>query len=195
MKAPLDVWERTREDIRKALLDKGFDSEIEAFTQAFGSTALDASALLIPRAGFLPATDPRVQSTVESIQKNLGNEGLIYRYHSNDGISGHEGVFITCTFWLIDALALGGRLEEAHLLFEKTTSYANDLGLLSEELDWRNKLLLGNFPQGFTHMALINAAINLATTTKHGAEEQAQTETERAKKAGKAVSEGYNRPA
>jgi GH15 family glucan-1,4-alpha-glucosidase len=193
LKASLNRWESAREAIRQALLTDGFNRDVGAFTQAFGSSALDASALLIPRTGFLPATDARVQSTIESIKSRLTNDGLVYRYRSEDGLSGSEGVFVTCTFWLIDALALSGRLDEAHDLFERVSGYANDLGLLSEELDPIGDKLLGNFPQGFTHMALINAAINLAKATKNGAEEHAETETERARRAGEAATEGYSR--
>lgn len=193
LKASLNRWESAREAIRQAVLNDGFNRDVGAFTQAFGSSALDASALLIPRTGFLPTTDARVQSTIESIKSRLANNGLVYRYRSQDGLSGSEGVFISCTFWLIDALALSGRLDEAHDLFERVSGYANDLGLLSEECDPSGDKLLGNFPQGFTHMASINAAINLAKATKHGAEEHAETEAERARKAGAAATEGYSR--
>jgi GH15 family glucan-1,4-alpha-glucosidase len=193
LKAPLKRWESAREAIRQAVLTDGFNRDVGAFTQAFGSSALDASALLIPRTGFLPATDARVQSTIESIKLRLANNGLVYRYRSQDGLSGSEGVFISCTFWLIDALALSGRLDEAHDLFERVSGCANDLGLLSEEFDADGDELLGNFPQGFTHMALINAAINLAKATKHGAEEHTETEAERAIKAEGAATEGYSR--
>ncbi len=193
LEAPLDEWESAREAIQRALLSDGFNRDIGAFTQAFGSSALDASALLIPRTGFLPATDARVQSTIESIKSKLTNGGLVYRYRSKDGLPGSEGVFVTCTFWLIDALALSGRLDEAHDLFEQVAGYANDLGLFSEEFDPGGNRLLGNFPQGFTHMALINAAINLAKATKHGPEKHAETEAGRARKAGVAAAEGYSR--
>lgn len=193
MAAPLGRWERTEKVIRKAILANGFNKEIGAFTQVFGGTDLDASSLLIPRTGFLPATDPRVQSTIEAIKSGLTQHGIVYRYRSRDGLPGGEGVFLTCTFWLIDALALSGRLDEAHELFERVSGYANDLGLLSEESGPDNRELLGNFPQGFTHMALINAAINLAKATKHGAEELAETEAERAVKAKVAAAEGYSR--
>jgi GH15 family glucan-1,4-alpha-glucosidase len=193
LSAPLDRWTSTEKAVRKAIFTDGFNKEIGAFTQAFGSTALDASALLIPRTGFLPATDPRVRSTVEAIKSQLTQNGIVYRYRSADGLAGGEGVFLTCTFWLVDALALSGHLDEAHDLFERVSGYANDLGLLSEELDPNSAELLGNFPQGFTHMALINAAINLAKTNKHGAEEHAETEVQRAAKAKVAVAEGYSR--
>ncbi len=193
LKASLHRWESTRKAIRQAVLTDGFNRDVGAFTQAFGSSSLDASALLIPRTGFLPATDARVQATIESIKSKLTHDGLVYRYRSKDGLPGGEGAFVTCTFWLIDALALSGRLGEAHDLFERVSGCANDLGLLSEEFDTSGDKMLGNFPQGFTHMALINAAINLAKVTKHGAEERAETEAERARRAGIAAREGYSR--
>jgi GH15 family glucan-1,4-alpha-glucosidase len=191
--ASLSRWTNVEKAIRNAILTYGFNKEIGAFTQAFGSTALDASALLIPRAGFLPATDPRVQSTIGAIESRLTENRIVYRYRSGDNLPGGEGVFLTCSFWLVDALALSGRLDEAHDLFERVSGYANDLGLLSEELDPASNELLGNFPQGFTHMALINAATNLAKATKHGAEEHAETEAERAVRAEVAAREGYHR--
>jgi GH15 family glucan-1,4-alpha-glucosidase len=191
--APSATWRKMEKAIRKTILAAGFNTGLGAFTQSFGSSALDASVLLIPRTGFLPATDPRVQATVETIQSRLTQDGIVYRYRTEDGLPGGEGVFLTCTFWLIDALALGGRLDAAHDLFERVSGYANDLGLLSEEFDPRSKKLLGNYPQGFTHMALINAALNLAKITKHGTEEDAETEAERASKAGVAATEGYSR--
>jgi GH15 family glucan-1,4-alpha-glucosidase len=192
LRAPLHRWESTREAIRQAILTDGFRRDFGAFTQAFGSSSLDASALLIPRTGFLPATDTRMQSTIESIKSKLARDGLVYRYLSKDGLAGGEGAFITCTFWLIDALALSGRIDEAHRFFERVAGCANDLGLFSEEFDNGGDRMLGNFPQGFTHMALINAAINLAKAKKHGAEEYAETEAERAKRAGAAAREGYS---
>jgi GH15 family glucan-1,4-alpha-glucosidase len=191
--APITRWEKSEKAIRKAIITDGFNKEINAFTQAFGSKNLDASALLIPRTGFLPATDSRMQFTIEAIKSRLSEKSIVYRYRSEDGLSGTEGIFLACAFWLIDALSLSGRLDEAHDLFECVSGYTNDLGLFSEELDPYNAQLLGNFPQGFTHMALINAAINLAKAKEHGAEEIAETEAERAEKAELAVREGYSR--
>jgi GH15 family glucan-1,4-alpha-glucosidase len=193
LEAPLDRWTETEKAIRQAILDDGYNKDISAFTQAFGSTALDASALLIPRTGFLPATDQRVRSTMDAIASRLTSDGLVYRYRSEDGLPGSEGMFLTCTFWLVDTLALNGRLDEAHELFDRVSGYASDLGLFSEEIDAGSHNLLGNFPQGFTHMAQINAAVNLAKAAKHRAEELPETEAERAKKAGPAAAEGYRR--
>lgn len=193
LEAPIAKWEKSCEEIRKTILKKGFNEKIGSFTQSFGSDSLDASCLLIPRTGLLPATDSRMKSTIKAIKSKLTKKGLVYRYLSPDGLPGNEGMFLACTFWLVDALALSGSIDEAHNLFEKASKYANDLGLFSEEIDAKESAILGNFPQGFTHMAQINAAINLAKATKHGAEESPETEAERARKAGPAASEGYYR--
>ncbi|MBV9328599.1 MAG: glycoside hydrolase family 15 protein [Chloroflexi bacterium] len=186
--APRDRWQKTRDEIRSAILQRGYDTSIGAFTQAFGSSALDATALVIPRIGFLPPTDPRVQSTVEQIRKRLSKDGLVYRYRTKDGLAGGEGTFTLCTFWLVDALALGGRLDEARKLFEHTLAYANDVGLLAEEIDPGARGLLGNFPQGFSHLALIGAAVNLAKAAAHGSEDEPETESDRASRASRAAS-------
>lgn len=160
--AKIDSWVSSRNEIRKAILTVGFDVEVGAFTQAFGEKHLDASALVIPLCGFLPASDPRVLSTVQRIQEKLTSKGMVYRYLSEDGLPGHEGTFALCSFWLVDNLALQGRIEEARELFERIASYANDLGLLAEEINPETGELLGNFPQGFTHLGLIRAALHIA---------------------------------
>lgn len=190
--APLDEWRRVCAGIRKAILTKGVDPDRGVFTQAFGSKALDASALMIPQTGFLPATDPRVQSTIAAIRANLTEHSLVYRYRNGDSLPGGEGTFTPCTFWLVSALALSGKVTEANDLFEKTAARANDLGLMSEELDATNGAMRGNFPQGFTHLALIQAAVNLAKASRHGAEGQAETEEERSQRAGPAASDEKN---
>ena len=115
---PLGHWSEERDEIRRAILERGYDIHVGAFTQAFGSSTLDASALVIPRIGLLPSTDPRVMSTVEQIRKLLTRDNLAYRYRTQDGLAGGEGTFTLCTFWLVEALALGGRLDEARKLFE-----------------------------------------------------------------------------
>jgi GH15 family glucan-1,4-alpha-glucosidase len=194
LQAPLEGWRNTRDSIRRHILTAGFSREKGAFLQSLGGSALDASTLLITRVGFLPATDSRVQSTVDRIQKELTHNGLVYRYRSADGLSGTEATFAACTFWLVDTLSLSGRLREAHDLFERVAGYGNDLGLFSEEIDPESGALLGNFPQGFSHMGLVNAAVNLAKAAKHGAEEHPETEAERAGKAASAAAEGYSRP-
>jgi GH15 family glucan-1,4-alpha-glucosidase len=191
LEAPLDRWHQTRRELRRAILSRGYDAARGAFTQAFGSPELDAGALAIPRLGFLPATDSRVQSTVERIRAELTHRGLVYRYRTADGLPGGEATFALCSYWLVDALALGGRLDEAHALFERVTGYANDLGLLAEEIDAAAGELLGNFPQGFSHMALIGAAVNLAKAARHGPEETAEDEAGRAGAAHRAAAAGH----
>jgi GH15 family glucan-1,4-alpha-glucosidase len=177
------LWKRTSDEIRRAILAEGYNKDIGAFTQAFGEQSLDASALVIPLTGFLPATDPRVQSTVERIQQRLTSQGLVHRYLTEDGLPGTEGTFAMCSFWLVDNLALQGRTDEARELFERVAGYANDLGLLAEEIDPASGELLGNYPQGFTHLALIRSALHIAKAEAHGAEEKAENYAERAAKA------------
>lgn len=173
-------WTKVREEIRRTILSEGYNEEVGAFTQAFGETALDASALVIPLVGFLPVTDPRVQSTIEKIQERLTSNGLVYRYLNEDGLPGGEATFVLCSFWMVDNLAMQGRAREARALFERIAGYANDLGLLAEEIDPVSGELLGNFPQGFSHLALIRAALNIARCEDKGTEERAHTTAERA---------------
>jgi GH15 family glucan-1,4-alpha-glucosidase len=187
LEAPTDRWEHARGEMHQAILDRGYNEKVGAFTQSFDSSVLDASTLVIPRIGFLPAKDRRVQSTIEQIQKHLTHDGLVYRYRTQDGLAGGEGTFTLCTFWLVDALALSGRLDEARALFERTLGYANDLGLLSEEIDPGSGEQLGNFPQGFSHLALIGAAVNLAKVADHGSEDEPQDESDRAAAASQSV--------
>jgi len=144
---------------------QGFNSKLNTFTQYYSGTGTDASLLAIPLFGFLPATDPRVVGTVAAIERELLQDGLVLRYKPEkgvDGLSGDEGTFLACSFWLVDVYNMMGRKEDARRLFEKVASTANDLGLLAEEYDPRNKRQLGNFPQAFSHFALINAAYMLA---------------------------------
>ena len=143
------------------LLERGYDEHLGAFTRAFGSRELDASALLIPLVGFLPASDARVLSTVARIEERLTSGGLVYRYLADDGLPGGEGAFVLCTLWLVDNLALSGRLERARELFERVIGHANDVGLLAEEIDPASGALLGNFPQGFSHLGVIESALTL----------------------------------
>ncbi|MDQ3901256.1 MAG: glycoside hydrolase family 15 protein, partial [Actinomycetota bacterium] len=177
--APLAQWTRTHRAIRRAILEDGFNREKQAFTQSFGSTDMDATSLLIPWVGFLPATDPRMQSTIDVVRRDLVRDGLVHRYCTADGLPGGEGTFALCSFWLVNALALSGRTGEARELFEHVLGYANDLGLLSEEIEPSNADLLGNFPQGFTHLGLIGAAVTLANADARGPERRRQTEGER----------------
>ena len=152
-------WIRLRDEIRDAILGEGWSDEAQAFTQSFGSTDLDASALMLPIVGFLPGDDERVRATVDAIADRLTDErGLVYRYRSHDGLEGEEGTFLICTFWLAQAQAMAGELDRAKATFESAISYANDLGLLSEEVDPSGAELLGNYPQAFSHIGLVNAA-------------------------------------
>jgi GH15 family glucan-1,4-alpha-glucosidase len=147
--------------IRRDVLEHGFDRQRNTFTQAYNAPALDASLLLIPRLGFLPAEDPRVQGTIEAIERDLVREGFVLRYkpeHAGDGLPGDEGAFLACSFWLVDAYAYSGRRHEAEELFERLLSLRNDLGLLAEEYEPRSGRLVGNFPQAFSHLALIHSA-------------------------------------
>jgi alpha,alpha-trehalase len=193
LQAPLDAWRATRDEIRQAILERGYDADLGAFTQYFGGAVLDASALMIPRIGFLPATDARVRSTIDRIKRDLTRGGLVYRYRTADGLAGGEGAFTLCTYWLADALALTGEVDEAHRLFESMRRYLNDVGLLSEEIDPSSGEPLGNFPQGFSHLALIGAAVDLARAEEHGAEAHPRNEAQRARPARKAAARGAAR--
>lgn len=155
----VETWDGVRSDIREAILSDGWNQEVGAFTQSFGSDSLDASALVIPIVGFLPADDPKVLSTIDAVQSNLmDGDGLVRRYATSDGLAGEEGAFLLCSFWLAHALALAGRVKEAREVFERAAAFANDVGLLAEEVDPETGRLLGNFPQAFSHIGLINAA-------------------------------------
>ena len=152
-------WTATREQIHGTILEHGWSEKAGAFTQAFGSDELDASTLMMPIVGFLPGTDPRIRATVDAIAERLTDEhGLVYRYRATDGLAGEEGTFLLCTFWLAHALALAGEVERARATFERAIAYGNDVGLLAEEVDPVTGELLGNFPQAFSHIGLVNAA-------------------------------------
>jgi len=159
--APLDRWKQISAEIRQEILDKAYDPKRNTFTQSYGSKALDASALSIGMLGLLPPTDERFTGTIDAIRRELGHNGFISRYSTDatdDGLSGSEGQFLACSFWLVDALALNGREDEARELFERLLTLRNDLGLYAEEYDVARKRQVGNFPQAFTHLSLINAA-------------------------------------
>ncbi len=161
---PVERWRALREKICDEVCERGFSKARNAFVQSYGSDDLDAALLLLPQVGFLPATNPRIVGTVEAIQRELMVDGLVLRYRPqriNDGLPGEEGAFLACSFWLADALAMIGRYEEAKAMFERLLALRNDLGLLAEEYDPRAKRFLGNFPQAFSHVALINTANNL----------------------------------
>lgn len=162
LEADLSRWLMVRDQIRADILVNGYDTSLGAFTQSYESKALDASNLLLPLVGFIPPDDPRMRSTVDRTIERLTDEhGFVYRYLSDDGLEGHEGTFTLCTFWLVDNLAMQGRVDEARSLFERLLKYASRLGLFSEEIDAASGASLGNYPQAFTHIALINSANNL----------------------------------
>ena len=164
LEGPVERWRKLANQIHDEVCRKGFDDEIGSFVQYYGSKDLDASLLMLPLVGFLPATDRRIRGTVEAIEKHLMEDGFVRRYSGNadiDGLPPGEGAFLLCTFWLVDNLALLGREKDARRLFERLLDLRNDVGLLSEEYDARDKRLLGNFPQAFSHVALVNSAYNL----------------------------------
>jgi GH15 family glucan-1,4-alpha-glucosidase len=167
LEGPVDRWRAAREAIHEEVLREAFDPEQNAFVQSYGSKELDASTLLIPLVGFLPPEDPRVVGTVDAIQRRLMRDGFVMRYataerNDVDGLAGGEGAFLPCSFWLADALVLVGRRDEAVELFERLLGVRNDLGLLAEEYDPQAQRQLGNFPQAFTHVGLVNTAFNLS---------------------------------
>jgi GH15 family glucan-1,4-alpha-glucosidase len=162
---PLEKWRALRSEIHDEVCRSGFNTELNSFVQYFGSKALDASLLLLPIVGFLPAEDPRIQGTVAAIEKTLLHDGFVSRYNTHgsvDGLQGSEGVFLACSFWLADNYVLQHRHGEARDLFERLLKLRNDVGLLSEEYDVRAKRMVGNFPQAFSHVSLVNTAHNLS---------------------------------
>jgi GH15 family glucan-1,4-alpha-glucosidase len=162
LEADLSRWKVVRDQIRADILVHGYNTTIGAFTQSYDDTALDAANLLLPLVGFIPPDDPRMRSTVDRIIEKLTDEhGFVYRYHSDDGLEGGEGTFTMCTFWLVDNLAMQGRIDEARSLFERLLKHGGRLKLFSEEVDAKTGMALGNYPQAFTHIALINSASNL----------------------------------
>jgi GH15 family glucan-1,4-alpha-glucosidase len=160
----LDHWRALRQRIHDSVCREGFSEEKGSFVQYYGGDALDASLLLLPLVGFLPPDDPRIKGTVAAIQRELTVDGLVLRYRTHEGVDGlppGEGVFLACSFWLADNLILQGRKREARALFERLVGLCNDVGLLAEEYDPRAGRQLSNFPQAFSHLALINTALNL----------------------------------
>jgi GH15 family glucan-1,4-alpha-glucosidase len=166
---PVDHWREIRDQIHADICRLGFDTGIGSFVRSYGSKQLDASLLLLPAIGFLPADDPRIVGTVDAVERTLVTDGLVRRYNTeaaNDGLPAGEGVFLACSFWLVDAYLMLGRRDEACRLFERLLSLRNDVGLLSEEYDPYANRLIGNFPQAFSHLALVNSASNLAHHSK-----------------------------
>jgi GH15 family glucan-1,4-alpha-glucosidase len=164
--AKAEAWAEERDRIRAAILERGWSERRQAYAQSFDSDEIDAAQLLMPIYGFLPATDERMRATIEAIARELTEDGLVLRYRNEeglnaDGLTGEEGTFVICSFWLVSCLAQAGEIERAQALFDTLVGYASDLGLLAEEIDTASGELLGNFPQAFSHIGLINAAASL----------------------------------
>jgi GH15 family glucan-1,4-alpha-glucosidase len=169
LEGPVEHWRKLAAHIHRDVCERGFDRELGSFVQSYGSKRLDASLLLLPAVGFLPADDARVRGTVKAIEQHLMRDGLVLRYHTvetSDGLPPGEGVFLACSFWLVDAYILDDRVNEAIELFDRLIALRNDVGLLSEQYDPKAGRLIGNFPQAFTHIALVNSAFNLSRQQK-----------------------------
>ena len=165
LEGPADRWRAVRDAIHAEVCAKGYDAARNTFVQSYGGKDLDASLLMMALVGFLPPSDRRVQGTVEAIERELVRDGFVARYPTTPGIDGlppGEGTFLACSFWLADNLALLGRRDDAHRCFERLLALRTDVGLLAEEYDPESKRLVGNFPQAFSHVALINTAWNLS---------------------------------
>jgi GH15 family glucan-1,4-alpha-glucosidase len=173
-RSPAPDWKQARADIEQLVTQEGWSESAGAFTQYVGTDALDASALMLPIVGLLPATDPRVLATIDAIEERLTDErGLVYRYRTEtgvDGLEGSEGTFLLCTFWLAEALAMAGKVDRARSVFERAIQYVNDVGLLAEEVDPESGELLGNFPQAFSHVGLVNAAWAISRAERKAAQ-------------------------
>jgi GH15 family glucan-1,4-alpha-glucosidase len=169
LEGPVERWRALRDEIHAEVCRRSFDRTLGSFVQSYDSQALDASLLLIPLVGFLPIDDPRVAGTIAAIEQRLLVDGFVLRYdHSEteDGLPPGEGAFLACSFWLVDAYVLQGRLADARRLFERLLAVRNDVGLLSEEYDPKDQRLIGNFPQAFSHVALVISAFNLSRAHK-----------------------------
>jgi GH15 family glucan-1,4-alpha-glucosidase len=175
---PVDRWRQLRDAVHREVCEQGYNAERRTFTQSYGSRGLDAATLMIPVVGFLPPSDERVVGTVEAIQRELCHDGFVLRYdtaEADDGLPPGEGAFLPCSFWLADCLTLIGRHDEARELFDRLAGLANDVGLLSEEYDPHAERLVGNFPQAFTHVGLVNTAMNLDRAAASPAHDRART--------------------
>ncbi|HMC42940.1 MAG TPA: glycoside hydrolase family 15 protein, partial [Acidimicrobiales bacterium] len=167
LEGPVDRWRALRQEIHEEVCAQGWSADKGSFTQFYGSDAADASLLMIPLVGFLPPDDSRVRATVETVERELCNDGFVMRYHPDrsqdvDGLPPGEGAFLPCSFWLADCLRLVGRNKDARALFDRLLSLRNDVGLLSEEYDVDARRLVGNFPQAFTHVSMVNTARDLS---------------------------------
>jgi GH15 family glucan-1,4-alpha-glucosidase len=159
--APLDRWRQARDEVHALVCTEGYDPDLGSFTQAFGSKQLDGALLQLPMVGFLPPSDERIRGTVAAIERDLVHDGFVLRYRSDqtdDGLPAGEGVFLPCSFWLVDNYVMQGRTDEAWALYRRLTALANDVGLYSEEYDPASGRMLGNLPQAFTHLAGVRAA-------------------------------------
>ena len=169
MGGPVERWRRVRAEIHEEVCRRAFNPALGAFAQSYESDQMDASALLIPQVGFLPPDDARVLGTIRAVEQKLLRDGFVLRYDTgatNDGLPPGEGVFIPCSFWLADAYVLTGRFADAQRLFKRLVGLCNDVGLLAEEYDFGAQRAVGNFPQAFSHIALVNTAYNIAGTQK-----------------------------
>jgi len=169
VRGPVERWRKMRETIHEDVCRKGYDPELGSFVQAYGSKCLDANLLMIGTSGFLPPSDTRFQGTVRAIETRLKRNGFVMRYDTeqvNDGLPVGEGVFLVCSFWLAESYALLGRREDACKLMEELLAVQNDVGLLAEEYDVNTKRLVGNFPQAFSHIGLVNAALRISDGTR-----------------------------
>jgi GH15 family glucan-1,4-alpha-glucosidase len=178
---PLDRWRALRERIHTEVCRQGYDPDLGSFVQSYGSKQLDASLLLLPLVGFLPPEDPRVRGTVEAIERRLVVDGLVLRYDTaatDDGLTPGEGAFLACSFWLADNLVMIGRHDDARRLFERLLALRNDVGLLAEEYDPRIGRQVGNFPQAFSHVALVDTALNLGQAALQNAPRPAEQRAE-----------------
>jgi GH15 family glucan-1,4-alpha-glucosidase len=168
-KAPLDRWAALRDRIHADVCARGYDEGLGSFVQSYGTKDLDASLLLLPTTGFLPPEDPRIRGTIAAVERHLLVDGFLLRYdthRTDDGLPAGEGAFLACSFWLADAYVMLGRMQEARALFDRLLAVCNDVGLLAEEYDVHGKRLIGNFPQAFSHIALVNTAYNLTRADK-----------------------------
>ncbi len=183
LEGPLDDWLKLRDEIHEDVCERGFDKKLGTFVQAYGSTQLDANLLLLPCVGFLPVTDRRIADTIAAIERHLVRDGFVLRYSTDeveDALPPGEGAFLACSFWLVDVYMLQDRYDDAERLFRRLVGLCNDVGLLSEEYDPRAGRMVGNFPQAFSHLALINSAYNL-TRERMPVQQRAQDDTVPAK--------------
>jgi GH15 family glucan-1,4-alpha-glucosidase len=179
LEGPLDDWRKLRDEICADVCEHGFNKRLGTFVQAYGSDQLDANLLLLPCVGFLPVTDRRIADTIAAIERHLVRDGFVMRYSTaevEDALPPGEGAFLACSFWLVDVYMLQDRYDDAERLFRRLVGLCNDVGLLSEEYDPRGRRLVGNFPQAFSHLALINSAYNL-TRERKPVQQRAQDET------------------